>query len=55
MSDKEESVDLSDMLALEGNEEVKEEKKLIILTLNKLLIRLSKLLAKVKAGNNYAN
>ena len=43
------------MLALEGNEEVKEEKKLIILTLNKLLIRLSKLLPKVKAGNNYAN
>ena len=55
LPDKEKSVDLSDMLPLEGNEKVKEEKELIILTLNKLLTRLSKLLAKVKAGNNYAN
>ena len=49
LSDKEESVDLSDMLPLE---EVKEQKELIILTLNKLLTRLSKLLAQTEAGNN---
>ena len=52
LSDKEESVDLSDMLPLEGNKEVKEQKELIILTLNKLLTRLSKLLAQIEAGNH---
>ena len=52
LSDKEESVDLSDIPPLEGDEEVKEEKELIILTPNKLLTRLLKLLAQIKAGNN---
>ena len=41
------------MLPLEGNEEkVKEGKGLEILTLNKLLTRLSILLAQIKTGNN---
>ena len=52
LSDIEESVDLSDMLPLEGNKEIKRQKELIILTLNKLLTRLSKLLAKTEVGNN---
>ena len=52
LSDKEESVDSSNMPPLEGGEEVKEEKELIILTPNKLLTRLSKLLAQIKAGND---
>ena len=52
LPDKEKSVDLSDMLPLEGNEKVKEEKELIVLTLNKLFTRLSKLLAQIKARNN---
>ena len=52
LPDKEKSVDLSDMLPLKGNEKVKEEKELIVLTLNKLFTRLSKLLAQIKAGNN---
>ena len=51
MTDKEESVDLSDMRALEGDEEVKEGKGLKTLTLNKLT-RLPILLAQIKAGNN---
>ena len=40
-SDKKESVDLLDMPSLEADEEVKEEKRLKILTPNKLLTRLS--------------
>ena len=51
MTDKEESVDLSDMSAL-VDEEVKEGKVLEILTTNKILTRLSILLAQIKAGNN---
>ena len=51
-SDKGESVHLSDMPPLEGDEEVKEGKELIILTPNKLLNRLPILLAQIKAGNN---
>ena len=39
-SDKEESADLPDMSTLGGDEEVKEEKGLKILTLNKLLTRI---------------
>ena len=51
--DKEESADLSDQPALEGDEkEVKEKKGLKILTPNKLLTRLPVLLAQTKAGNN---
>ena len=52
-SDKEESVDLSDMSPLEGDEEeVKKGKGLINLIPNKLLTRLPILLAQIKAGNN---
>ena len=51
-SDKGESVHLSDMPPLEGDEEVKEGKGLIILTPNKLLSRLPISLAQIKAGNN---
>ena len=50
-SDKEESVDLSDMPP-QGYEEVKEGKGLKILTPNKLLTRLPILLAQIKPGNN---
>ena len=50
-NDKKESVDLSDMPALEGDgEEVQEGKGLKILTPNKLLTRLPILLAQIKAG-----
>ena len=49
---KEESVDLSDMPTLEDNEEIKEGKRLNILTPNKLLTRLPIILAQMKAGNN---
>ena len=53
---KETSVDekeLDDLPSLEGDEEeVKEEKWLRILTRNKLLNRLSILLARVKTGND---
>ena len=53
MTDKEESVDLSDMLPLEGDaEEVKEGKELRILTLTKLLTGLSILLEPIKVENN---
>ena len=53
MTDKEESVDLSDMPPLEGDaEEVKKGKILKILTSNKLLTGLPILLAEIKAGNN---
>ena len=52
MSDKEESVDISDMLPLEGDEEkVRERKGIKILTPNKLT-RLPILLVQIKAGNN---
>ena len=51
-TDEEESVYLSDMPPLEGDEEVKEGKGLKILTPNKLLPRLPILLAQIKAGNN---
>ena len=51
-SGKEESIDLSDMPPLEGDEEVTERKGLKILTPNKLLTTLPILLAKIKAGNN---
>ena len=36
----------------QGDEEVKEEKRLKIMTLNKLLSRLPLFLAQIKAGNN---
>ena len=51
-TDEEESVYLSDMPPLEGDEEVKEGKGLKMLTPNKLLTRLPILLAQIKAGNN---
>ena len=41
-----------DDLPLEGDEEVKEGKRIKILTPNKLLIKLPILLAQIKAGNN---
>ena len=44
--------ELDDMPPLEGDEEVKEGKRLKILTPNKLLTRLPVLLAQIKAGNN---
>ena len=53
-SDTKESVDLSDMHPLEGDE-VKEGTRLKILTPNKLLTRLPILLAQIKAGNNSCN
>ena len=53
LTDKEKSVDLSDMAPLEGDkEEVKEGTGLNILPPNKLLTRLSILLTQIKAGNN---
>ena len=52
MTDKEESIDLIDMPPLEVDERVKERKGLKILTPNKLLTRLSILLAQIKARNN---
>ena len=51
-TDKEESVDLSDLPPLEGDKKVKEGKGLKILTPNKLFTRLPILLAQIKAGNN---
>ena len=50
-SNKEDSLDLSDIPPLEGDE-VKEGKRLKNLTPNKLLTRLPILLAQIKAGNN---
>ena len=41
--------DLSGMPLLKGNEEMKEEKELKIMTPNKLLVRLSILLTQIKA------
>ena len=53
LTDKEESVDSSDMPPLEDDEEeVKEGKGLKILTPNKFLARLPILLAQIKTGNN---
>ena len=50
---KEESVDLSDMPPLEGDEkEVRKGKVIKILTPNKLLTRRPILLAQIKAENN---
>ena len=52
-TDKEESLDLSDMVPLEGDEEeVRQGEGIKILTQNKLLTRLAILLAQIKAGNN---
>ena len=51
-SDKKASVDLSDMPSLEGDKEMKEGKRLKILTPNKLLTRLPILSAQIKGGNN---
>ena len=51
--DEEESVDIEPTPLLEGDEkDVKEEKWLKILTSNKLLTRLTVLLALIKAWNN---
>ena len=55
-SDKEKSVDLSDMLPSEGDEEkVKEEKRFKTLTRNKLLNRRPILLAQIKDVNKRMN
>ena len=54
-TDEEESVDLSNMSPLAGDEEVKEGKGLKMLTPNKLLTTLPILLAHIKAGNNHTN
>ena len=52
-SDKDESLDLSEIEPLEGdNEEVKEKKGLKFLTQNKLITRLPMLLGHIKAGSN---
>ena len=51
-SDKEESVDLSEMPPLERITGVKEGQVIKLLTLNKLLTRLSILDLQIKAGNN---
>ena len=51
-SDKEESVDLSDMPPIERDEEVKEVRGLKFVSPNKLLTRLPILLAQIKAENN---
>ena len=52
-TDKEESIDFSDMPPQGGDEEeVREGKGIQILTPNKLLTRLKMLLAQIKAGNN---
>ena len=52
LDDEEESVDLSHMRPLEGDEEVKEGKGSKMLAPNKLLTRLPMILAQIKAGNN---
>ena len=54
LKDEEEIDDIPPLAPLEGDEEVKEEKGLKILTPNKPLIRLSVLLTKIKAGNNFS-
>ena len=50
-SEKEESVDLSDIPPLEDDNEIKEGKGLNSLIPNKLLTRLPILLAHIEAGN----
>ena len=50
-SDKEESVDLSDIPPLEDDHKIKEGKGLNSLIPNKLLTRLPILLAHIEAGN----
>ena len=51
--EEEKYIDLSDMPPLGGDEEeIKERKRLKILTPNQLLTRLSILLVQIKAGNN---
>ena len=52
---KKEFVDLSDVLPVEGDEEVKVGKGLKVSTPNKLLTKLPILLAQIKAGNNLKN
>ena len=54
-TDKKELVDLSDVLPVEGDEEVKVGKGLKVSTPNKLLTKLPILLAQIKAGNNLKN
>ena len=54
-SDKEESVDLSDMPPIECDEEVKEVRGLKFVSPNKLLTRLPILLAQIKAENTQTN
>ena len=49
---KEESEDLTEMLPLEGDEEVKERKGLKTLSPEKLLTRIPILLAHIKTGNS---
>ena len=49
---KADNEDLSDMLTLEGDEEVKEGTGLKILTPNKILSRLPILLPQIKSGDN---
>ena len=51
-SDKEESVDLSDIPPLEGDKKVTERKGLNILTQNKLSTKRVILLAQIKSGKN---
>ena len=51
-TDKKEFVDLSNVLPVEGDEEVKVGKGLKVSTPNKLLTKLPILLAQIKAGNN---
>ena len=51
-ADKEKSVDLSDMPPPEGDEEVRKEKGIKILTPNKVLTRLLLLLAQIKARSS---
>ena len=55
MTYKEESVDLSDMAPLEGDEAVKEGKLLKIFNSNKLLTRFTILLAQTKAETIHTN
>ena len=54
-SEKEEPADLCDVPALEGDEKIKERKRLKILTPKKLLTGLPVYLAQIKAGNNSKN
>ena len=50
--DNEEFCDIEPMPLLEGDEEVKKEKRLKILTLNKLLTRIPVLFSQIKSGSN---